>query len=429
MSASVASNPQVPWWKEPTQDQWYAYIAAWLGWTLDAFDFTIFLLIMVPIAKEFNIPITAVTIVFTLTLGMRLVGATAAGWLGDRIGRKTPLMISILWYSICNFIAGFSPTFLFLLIFRTLLGIGMGAEWPAGAALAMESWPTRSRGFMSGILQGSWGLGFALAAAAYGLLFEHIGWRGLLWIGILPALAVVWIRFYVKEPPVWAENKRQQKERQTEVKAPLFMIFKRKYLYNTLTGCAWMASAFCVYYSIWALFATYLQKELQWTTGQVAVPLFWANIIVFGGNAVWGLVADKWGRKPGIYIPCIIGIFVTPLYLYTKDPIWIVAGFIGQGFFGGAIYGQNPSYLCERFPTEVRATASGFVYHQGAIFGAFIAPVLTYFAIEMKMGFAMPMMISTMFFMVLVIIFVLMGPETKGKHMTADVEVFAAADD
>src|SRR5216684_3496011 len=405
MSASVtpASPSALPWWREPTKDQWYAYIAAWLGWTLDAFDFTIFLLIMVPIAKEFDVPLTAVTIVFTLTLGMRLVGATAAGWLGDRIGRKTPLMISILWYSICNFIAGFSPTFLFLLIFRTLLGIGMGAEWPAGAALAMESWPTRSRGFMSGILQGSWGLGFALSA--------------------------VWIRFYVKEPPVWAENKRKQKENQTEVKAPLLMIFKRKYLYNTLTGCAWMAAAFCVYYSIWALFATYLQREMQWTPGQVAVPLFWANIIVFGGNAVWGLVSDRWGRKPGIFIPAIIGVFVTPIYLYTKDPLWIVAGFIIQGFFAGAIYGQNPSYLCERFPTEVRATASGFVYHQGAIFGAFIAPVLTYFAIDMKMGFAMPMMISTTIFLVLVIIFVLMGPETRGKHLTADVEVFAAADD
>ncbi len=390
MSASVAPAAQGPWWKEPTKDQWYAYIAAWLGWTLDAFDFTIFLLIMVPIAKEFDVPLTAVTIIFTLTLGMRLVGATAAGWLGDRIGRKAPLMISILWYSICNFIAGFSPTFLFLLIFRTLLGIGMGAEWPAGAALAMESWPTRSRGFMSGILQGSWGLGFALSALAYGMLYADIGWRGLLWIGILPALAVVWIRIYVKEPPVWAENRRLQKERQTEVKAPLFMIFKRKYLYNTLTGCAWMASAFCVYYSIWALFATYLQKELQWTPGQV--------------------------------------IFVTPLYLYTLDPLWIIVGFIAQGFFGGAIYGQNPSYLCERFPTEVRATASGFVYHQGAIWGGFVAPVLSYFAVEMKMGFAMPMMISTMIFLVLVVVFVLMGPETKGKVLTADLETLKAAD-
>src|SRR3978361_266358 len=164
MDMGMTTASSGPWWKEPTKDQWYAYTAAWLGWTLDAFDFTIFLLIMVPIAKEFDVPLTAVTVVFTITLWMRLVGATAAGWMADRMGRKTPLMISILWYSLCNFIAGFSPTFAFLFFFRALLGIGMGAEWPAGASLAMESWPMRSRGFMSGVLQGSWGLGFCMSA-------------------------------------------------------------------------------------------------------------------------------------------------------------------------------------------------------------------------------------------------------------------------
>src|ERR1044071_5782223 len=321
MSASAASNPQMPWWKEPTKDQWYAYSASWLGWTLDAFDFTVFLFIIGPIADEFKVPVTEVTIVFTLTLWMRLLGATAAGWLGDRIGRRWPLMISILWYSFCNFIAGFSPTFMFLLVFRTLLGIGMGAEWPAGAALAMESWPTRSRGLMSGILQGSWGLGYALAAAANWGLADTVGWRGLLWIGILPALAVIYIRFFVKEPDVWAENKRQQTARQTEVTLPLFTIFKRKYLFNTLTGCAWMASAFCVYYSIWALFPTYLQRELHWSPKDVFVPVFFANLVVFGGNALWGYVSDKWGRRPGIYIPAIIGIFITPLYLDRKSVV------------------------------------------------------------------------------------------------------------
>ena len=185
---AVAQAAPVPWWREPTKDQWLAYVAAWLGWTLDAFDFTIFLLIMVPIAQEFNVPLVEVTFVFTVTLWLRLLGATASGWMADRMGRKTPLMISILWYSICNFIAGFSPTFWFLFLFRALLGIGMGAEWPAGAALAMESWPTRSRGFMSGVLQGSWGLGFLLSSAAYGLLYDAIGWRGLLWIGVLAGL-------------------------------------------------------------------------------------------------------------------------------------------------------------------------------------------------------------------------------------------------
>src|SRR5437016_2865457 len=205
--AAAETLRDLPWWKEPTKDQWYAYVAAWLGWTLDAFDFTVFLLIMVPIAKEFNVPLTDVAIVFTITLWMRLVGACASGWLADRVGRKTPLMLSIAWYSLCNFIAGFSPTFGFLFLFRALLGIGMGAEWPAGAALAMESWPARSRGFMSGLLQGSWSLGFLLASGVYGMFYQHLGWRGMLWIGILPALAVVFVRYFVKEPPVWVENR------------------------------------------------------------------------------------------------------------------------------------------------------------------------------------------------------------------------------
>src|SRR6185503_12580511 len=182
MAIATGAASSIPWWKEPTKDQWIAWWAAWMGWTLDAFDFTVFLLIMVPISQEFGVPLVAVTAVFTITLWLRLIGATASGWLADRVGRKIPLMISILWFSLCNFIAGFSPNF----FFRALLGIGMGAEWPAGASLAMESWPVRSRGFMSGVLQGSWGLGFLLSSLAYGFLYEPFeslgqgyGWRGM----------------------------------------------------------------------------------------------------------------------------------------------------------------------------------------------------------------------------------------------------------
>jgi SHS family lactate transporter-like MFS transporter len=193
-----------------------------MGWTLDAFDFTVFLLIMAPIAQEFGVPLIDVTAIFSVTLVMRLGGATASGWLADRLGRRAPLMISILWYSICNFLAGFSPSFAFLFVIRALLGIGMGAEWPAGAALAMESWPARSRGLMSGVLQGSWGLGFALSGLAYGFLYAPLeawhkgyGWRGMLILGVLPALACVWIRMYVKEPEVWRKTRRSRTRRKT----------------------------------------------------------------------------------------------------------------------------------------------------------------------------------------------------------------------
>jgi SHS family lactate transporter-like MFS transporter len=423
MSMSLARGQSVPWWKEPTKDQWLAWWAAWLGWTLDSFDFTVFLLIMVPIAQEFNVPLTEVTVVFTITLWLRLIGATASGWLADRIGRKGPLMISILWYSICNFIAGFSPTFWFLFLFRALLGIGMGAEWPAGASLAMESWPARSRGFMSGVLQGSWSIGFLLSSGVYALLYNSIGWRGLLWMGILPALAVLFVRRYVKEPEVWVKNRQLQRQHEKEVRVPLLSIFKRSLLGNTLSACLWMASGFVIYYSIWALFATHLQKDLGLSPAMVGMPIAIANLVAFLASGGWGILADMIGRRWSMIIPAFIGMFVAPTYLLTRDPAWIIGGFILQGCFAGAIYGQNPSYLTERFPTEVRSTAAGFCYHQGAIWGGFVAPILTYFALNHNLGFGIPMLIGTCAGSIMFIVALLLGPETKGKEMMADLDI------
>ena len=423
MAMAGAATAAVPWWKEPTRDQWMAWWAAWLGWTLDAFDFTVFLLIMVAIAEEFGVPLTEVTLVFTFTLWLRLIGAVASGWLADRIGRKTPLMISILWYSICNFIAGFAPTFWFLFLFRALLGVGMGAEWPAGAALAMETWPARSRGLMSGLLQGSWGLGFLLSSAVYGLLYDYIGWRGMLWIGVLPALTVIYIRYFVKEPEVWAENRRLQRTQQRECRAPLVRIFKRGILANTLTACWWMASAFLLYYSIWALFATHLQKDLGYSTAMVATPIALASLIEFIAMGLWGWVADLYGRRWAMIIPGALAMLCAPIYLLTNDFTLITIGFLLQGVCGGASHSQQPSYLAERFPTEVRATASAFCYHQGAIWGGLVAPILTYFATTYEIGFAIPMLIGTVVGSVSLVLALLAGPETKGKVLVPDLVV------
>jgi SHS family lactate transporter-like MFS transporter len=421
MTMTAELPGQVPWWKEPTKDQWVAWIAAWLGWTLDAFDFTIFLLIMVPIAESFHVPLIEVTAVFTVTLWLRLVGAVGSGWLADRIGRKTPLMISILWYSVCNLFAGLSPSFAFLFLFRALLGIGMGAEWPAGAALAMESWPARSRGLMSGVLQGSWGLGFLLSSLAYGLLYDLIGWRGLLILGVLPALAVVWIRIYVKEPKVWVENRRIQRERQQEIRAPLFEIFRPRILGNTIMACLWMASGFIIYYSVYGMFATHLQKDLHLSAAMVAMPIAMSNLVGFLAMGFWGYVADVLGRRWAMIIPGAIGILVTPLYLLPESYAVVSGAFILQGAFLGAVYGQNPSYLSERFPTEVRATASAFCYHQGAIWAGFIGPVLTYFAATQPLGFAIPMLISTTGAAIVFVVTLLYSPETKGKVLVPEL--------
>ncbi len=426
-AADTMGPIDIPWWKEPTRDQWMAYVAAWLGWTLDAFDFTIFLLIMVPISQYFHVSLLAVTAVFTLTLWMRLVGATASGWLADRVGRKTPLMISIGWYSICNFLAGLAPTFGLLFLFRALLGIGMGAEWPAGAALAMETWPARSRGLMSGVLQGSWALGFLLSSAIYGLFYNSIGWRGLLLIGVLPALVVLWIRRYVKEPAVWVENRRKQREQQREFRAPLLDLFRLRMLPNTITACLWMASGFVVYYTVFGLFATHLQKDLHFSPGAVALPLALTNVATFIASAFWGGVADRLGRRWGMILPAVLGMAITPFYLFFASYAVLVTAFTLQGLFLGAIYGQNPSYLNERFPTEVRATAAGFCYHQGAIWAGFAGPLVTAWAATQATGFAIPMLITTLGACIVFIIALLLGPETKGLEMTSEITIGASS--
>src|SRR5690348_2016036 len=412
-----------PWWKEPTKDQWYAYTAAWLGWTLDAFDFTVFLVLIVPIAKSFGEPLTWVAVVGTLTLWMRLLGAVAAGWMADRLGRRAPLMISILWYSVCNFIAGFSPTFIFLLVFRTLLGIGMGAEWPAGAALAMETWPTRSRGLMSAILQNSWALGYLISALLYATVYDYIGWRGMLWMGVLPALAVVWIRFYVKEPEVWVENQRLQQHHSAHMRAPLLALFGRKIIWNTITACLWMSSGFVTYYATFGLFATYLQKDLGLSAAAVGWPLVFTNIATFFAAFFWGALADKIGRRWAMILPAAIGLLVTPMYLATVDYTLIAIGFSIQGAFAGSMYSQIPAYMTERFPTEVRATAAAFCYHVGAIFGGMVAPILTWFAVEQRLGFALPMMICASVAIVCYIASLLAWPDTKGQEMVPDLEL------
>jgi MFS transporter, SHS family, lactate transporter len=421
--AATARASGLAWWKEPTRDQWFAWFAALFGWLLDAFDFTIFLFIMVPIAREFGVSVTAVASVLTLTLWLRLIGAIGAGWLADRIGRKWPLMLAILWFSLCNFIAGFSPSFTFLFVVRAALGIGMGAEWPAGASLAMESWPARSRGLMGSVLHGAFPLGFALASLIYWLLFGLIGWRGLLWLGVLPAFLCVYILYFVKEPAVWVENRKSQREQKQEIRAPFFVIFKPALLANTLTACWWTMSINTVYYSVYALAATWLQTDLKLTAAAVTTAVLLSNLAGFGSCWLWGGLADRIGRRWSNIIPAVTACLVAPAYLLTHDISWVIVGFIVQGAFGGALPVMATSYLTERFPTEVRGTAAGFTYHVGVICGGLVPVLISYFAIEQQMGFATPMLIGTLGGSLSVIAALFVSPETRGKVLVSDLTI------
>ncbi len=155
----------------------------------------------------------------------------------------------------------------------------------------------------------------------------------------------------------------------------------------------------------------------------MATPILISNLLGFVAMGLWGAVADKWGRRWSMIIPAAIAIPLTPLYLLTDNTTWIVIGFTVQGAFGGALYSQLPSYLSERFPTEVRATASAFCYHQGAIFGGLVAPVLTWFAATYQVSFAIPMLIGTLVGAASVVVSLLLSPETKGKELVPDLVV------
>jgi SHS family lactate transporter-like MFS transporter len=234
---------------------------------------------------------------------------------------------------------------------------------------------------------------------------------------------VLWVQKNVKEPEVWVENRRKQREEQRETRAPLLDIFRLRVLGNTISACLWMASGFIIYYTVFGLFATHLQKDLHLGAEAVALPLALTNVLTFVASGFWGWVSDHLGRRWGMIIPAAIGILITPWYLFTTSYAIIVAAFALQGAFLGAIYGQNPSYLSERFPTEVRATAAGFCYHQGAIWAGFAGPVLTAWAASQASGFAVPMLVTTVVACLVFIVSLLFGPETKGVTLVSDLAV------
>src|SRR5213592_193871 len=206
------------WFRVLNRDQRNTFIACFLGWALDALDFFLVTFVLAPIGHDFGETIPKVAFAITLTLMMRPVGAFIFGLLGDKFGRRIPLMADIIFYSVMELLTAFAPNFTVFLILRALFGIGMGGEWGLGASLAMESLPTQARGLFSGILQQGYAVGYLLAAVAYFLVFNffpYFGWRTMFVIGVLPALLVVYIRFGVTESPVWEHQQVLHRERGT----------------------------------------------------------------------------------------------------------------------------------------------------------------------------------------------------------------------
>src|SRR5690242_12773010 len=244
------------------------FIACFLGWTLDALDFFLLTFVFSSVGKEFGRSIEQVTFAITVTLMMRPVGAFIFGWLGDRFGRRIPLMVDIIFYSVMELATAFAPNFTVFLILRALFGIGMGGEWGLGASLAMESLPTQVRGLFSGILQQGYAVGYLLAALVYWVVFPHFGWRGLFIAGALPAFLVIYIRARVPESPVWLRDRAQNR---SEWKwSNFFRQHGALFSYAALLMTAFNYMS----HGTQDLYATYLQKQRGFSstqTSQIAI--------------------------------------------------------------------------------------------------------------------------------------------------------------
>ncbi len=354
----------VPWWREPTRAQWASFGSVWLGWVLDAFDFTVLLLVMPQIMKEFGVGQTAVAGSITATLLARLLGGVLAGAVADRVGRKLPFLISVAWLALCDGAIALAPSYAWVLALRVVFGLGMGAEWTAGTALAMESWPARSRKIASGILQGSWAIGYLLAGVLAAWVVPAWGWRGLFAVAALPALIVFPLRLMVPESPEWESRRTQARSGLEDLLAA-----------DVLRGLAWaslaMSLGFGVYYGMTGLYATLLQKMLGASLTEVSRLVSLFNLGMLLGSIGTGWLAARRGVRVAVLVPALLALGVLPLY------VGAVPAAIGTGaFLGGAVgvgfCGLVPSLLTDLFPAHVRARCMGITYHVGAFVAAFV---------------------------------------------------------
>jgi SHS family lactate transporter-like MFS transporter len=421
VEAEAPLQPAGPWYRQVNATQWRAFWATYLGWVLDGFDFTILTFILIDIQNSFTIDRALAGALGTVTLLMRFVGGALAGTAADRWGRKLPLMISILWFSLFAGLSGFSTSYAMLFGFRALFGIGMGGEWAAGMPLVLEHWPARLRGIASGLLQGGWEWGFIISALVFNFVYPSLktygdlAWRAMFWIGIGPALFVLWIRKNVAESPVWLERQKHLRETRQKDGVSLPRIFRRDLLPTTLQTSALIGSFMFSYYSISFWYATFL-REMGRSTLAYLVAFNLGSIV---GKAVCGRVSEgRLGRRGAATIAALAGIGVAPLYLFSAHPRLLFFGALLMGLFGNGIWGVVPTYVTERFPTAVRGVGAGFVYHAGAALGALTPLVIG--ALQ-DAGWKLPhaMAVCIVSSLVIVIAMLWIGPETRGRKFLA----------
>jgi len=401
-------------------EQRRAFSAAFFGWMLDGFDFTILTFVLADIQRSFTVDNAFAGALGTVTLMFRLIGGAAAGTAADRWGRKRPLMLSIIWFSLFTVLSGFSTSYAVLFACRALFGIGMGGEWAAGMPLALEHLPDRLRGAAAGILQGAWAWGYVLSALVFQTLYPVLqgemaeAWRAMFWIGAIPAMLVLWIRSKVTESPVWLETHAAGRTSRgaASARVSLARIFDRD-LIGTTIHCSLLAGFFMVsYYSV-----TYWYARLLQLRGLNTLPFVIAlNVGGIIGSAFWGgLSQGRLGRRGAVTCAAAIGVVVSPLYLMSADTGIMLIGAVLVGFGAHGMWGAFPSYITERFPSEVRGAGAGFCYHAGALAGSFTSYAIGHM-VDAGWTLSSAMTVAIAASGAAVAVMMWLGPETRDRR-------------
>jgi MFS family permease len=410
-----------------TPGQRRTLVAAALGWMLDSFDAMLYALVLTYIMRDLGMSKATSGFLYTLTLLASGIGGVAFGFLADRMGRKRSLMLSILTYSVCSFASGLSTSVLMLAVFRFILGLGMGGEWNTGATLVAETWPTELRAKAISIVQSSWAIGYALAALVAGIVLHYANWRMVFFVGILPALVILWIQSSVPESEMWqehhrlAQGSRRVASAQHKYEHDSFVrIFQPPYLKHT---CALLLLNFFGMFGWWGLF-TWIPPYLSLPVDQggrgfgvmgTTTLLIVLNLFgMFPGYASFGWVADKLGRRKSFILYTFMAALLVPLYAMARAQwallvLGTVVAFFGTGFFSGSgIIGS------EIFPTQVRARALGFTYN-GARTMSSVAPLVIGKVGQAK-GLGWAFYICGASFLLASLVATQL-PETKGKQL------------
>ena len=381
-----------------------AVVASFLGWTLDAFDFFLVVFTLTAIGKEFGVSDAKMASTIAITLAFRPVGAFIFGLMADRYGRRLPLMLSLVFFSAMEVLSGLAPNYAAFFVLRALFGIGMGGEWGVGASLAMEKAPHRRRGLFSGFLQEGYACGYLLAAIVYFLVFPRWGWRPLFFIGGLPALLALYVRWGVTESEVWLKTRHAD----WSSLGKSIVSHWRLFLYLVVL----MTMMNFVSHGTQDMYPTFLQRDWGFTPGRRAALTAFSMVGAILGGLWFGHLSDRIGRRRAMIMALIGAILIIPLWGFAPSLAFLIAGAFVMQFMVQGAWGIIPAHITELSPDSVRGFLPGFAYQCGVAMAGSVAVIEAVFAEHTSYAVAMSLTAVTVFSLAALVAW--LGREKKG---------------